>query len=247
MLGFYNPSRSVGAMNILQKLMPAWKRVIGLWITALLLTVCAVAQPTAAPAEPLSIATITLPRAALRREYSFRLEAHGGVAPLHWEVTSGALPEGINLDPDGLLHGTPAKIGDYHFTGTVSDSAKPAHQASHEFELRVVTPLLAEWSRLPQVSGNRIEGEIQVSNGTEHNFDLTVIIVAVNEIGRATALGYQHFHLKPDTTDLKIPFGETLPRSSYQVDADVVAEVLETHTIYRVHLSTSRLEVQQGP
>lgn len=213
----------------------------------LLLSLGAAAQETAVPAEPLSIATITLPRPALRHEYSFRLQAQGGVVPLHWELTGGTLPPGLTLEADGVLDGIPTALGEYRFTVDVSDSAKSAHQASHEFTLRVVTPLLAEWSRMPQVSGNRIEGEIQVSNDTEHDFDLTVIIVAVNEIGRATALGYQHFSMKPDTTDLKIPFGESLPRGAYQVNVDVVAEVPETNTIYRVHLSRPTLEVQQGP
>lgn len=213
----------------------------------LLMSMIVTAQEATAPAAPLSIATITLSRAALRHEYSFRLQALGGVAPLHWEISEGTLPPGLTLEEDGVLEGIPTALGEYRFTVSVGDSAKPTHQSSHEFTLRVVTPLLAEWSRMPQVSGNRIEGEIQVSNGTERNFALTVIIVAVNEIGRATALGYQHFSLNPDTTDLKIPFGETLPRGAYQVNVDVVAEVPETNTIYRVHLSRPTLEVQQGP
>jgi hypothetical protein len=35
--------------------------------------------------------------------------------------------------------------------------------------------------------------------------------LAVNDIGRATAIGYQHFGLKHETIDFEIPFGENLP------------------------------------
>jgi hypothetical protein len=33
-------------------------------------------------------------------------------------------------------------------------------------------------------------GSVVVSNHTSHDFTLTVIVTAVNQIGRATALGY---------------------------------------------------------
>jgi hypothetical protein len=64
-------------------------------------------------------------------------------------------------------------------------------------------------------------------------------VLAVNEIGRATALGYQHFTLAKNTIDKEIPFGENLPAGSYTVNADVVAEVPASNTIHRARLVTS--------
>jgi len=73
-------------------------------------------------------------------------------------------------------------------------------------------------------------------------------MLAVNEIGRATAVGYQHFTLKNNTADLEIPFGENLPRGSYDLNVDAVAEVPATNTIYRARLvPKEKLVVQQGP
>jgi len=201
----------------------------------------------ATPPEPLTIANITLPRADFHHEYFFRLEAKGGSPPYTWEVTAGALPQGMALSSDGVLSGIPTQLGEYRFTVTVTDTGKPRQQRSQELTLRVITPLLAEWSRPAEVKGQRIEGAIKVSNDTEHDFDLTFIAVAVNEIGRATALGYQHFDLKRETEGLEIPFGENLPRGTYTVSVDVVAEVRETNTIYKVHLDSKPLQIVQGP
>ena len=130
----------------------------------------------------------------------------------------------------------------------MSDSGKPAYERSQELVLRVVTPLLAEWSEYPKINGQRVEGAIKVSNGTDRDFDLTVIILAVNETGRATAVGYQHVTLKRETSELAIPFGENLPPGAYEVNVDVVAEVPAIDTIYRARLVTKeKLQVQQGP
>jgi|SRR5581483_2011653 len=199
-------------------------------------------------AEPLSVATITLPRAAFRREYRFALMAHGGTPPYKWKITAGELPRNLDLSDDGVISGLATQLGEFRFTVTVTDSSKPPQSARQELTLRVVTPLSAEWVRYPVVNGQRVEGAIKVSNGTELDFDLTEIVLAVNEIGRATALGYQHFVLKKDTTDLEIPFGENLPPGLYQVHVDVVAEVPETNSIYRAHLTPPNpVRVEQGP
>jgi hypothetical protein len=111
----------------------------------------------------------------------------------------------------------------------------------------VVAPLIAEWNPAPKVNGRRIEGGIKVTNQTGHDFDLTVIVMAINENGRATAIGYQHVDMK-DATELQIPVGENLPRGAYSVDGTVVAEIVETNTIHRVHLvSAGKLQVAIGP
>ena len=96
--------------------------------------------------------------------------------------------------------------------------------------------------------GNRIEGSVQVSNTTSDDFDFTFIALAVNEIGRATAIGYQHFPLKKGTTDFEIPFGDTLPHGAYVVHVDGVSEDTEKNQIHRARLQTpGSLQVAVGP
>jgi hypothetical protein len=207
-----------------------------------------VAQQAAATGEPLVVQTTTLPKGYLRQQYQFQLEAHGGITPLKWEVASGSLPTGIGLTADGLLSGNPTETGVFHFVVTVTDSGKPAMQKNQELDLQILAPLLLQWSKLPKVTGQRLEGVVKVSNQTGQDFDLTVIVVAVNPIGQATALGYQHFMLTHGSIEVEIPFGENLPRGAYEVNVDAVAEVATTNTIYRARLAPAeKMQVQQGP
>jgi hypothetical protein len=177
-------------------------------------------------------------KAFLRQQFRIQLESRGGVMPFTWKIASGDLPPGLSLGSDGVLSGAPSATGDFRFTVTVTDNGRPVHERSQEMLVRVLSPLLIQWSHPAAVTGQRIEGSIKVSNQTEKDFDLTAVIVAVNETGRATALGYQHFLLKQDIADLEIPFGENLPAGSYEINVDVVAEIAETNTIHRARLVT---------
>ncbi|MGA8150241.1 MAG: putative Ig domain-containing protein [Terriglobales bacterium] len=206
------------------------------------------AQQGAATGNPLVLRTTSLPKGFLRQPYQARLEAEGGITPRKWEVSEGSLPSGIVLQADGFLTGTPVETGEFHFTATVTDSGRPAYQRQQQLSLVVVAPLMVQWSRYPKVTGQRLEGSITASNQTDRDFDLTVIIVAVNENGRATAIGYQHFPLKKNTEGVEIPFGESLPRGSYELNVDAVAEVAATGSIFRARLvPKERFQVQVSP
>lgn len=206
------------------------------------------AQQGAATGEPLAVRTTSLPRAYLRQQYETRLEARGGITPLRWEITEGTTPAGIVLGRDGILSGTPTETGEFKFTVTVTDGGRPAVQRNQQLVLTVVAPLMAQWGRYPKVAGRRLEGSIIVSDQTEQDFDLTVIMMAVNENGRATAIGYQRIALKKNTTSLEIPFGENLPQGSYELNVDAVAEVASTNSIYRARLvPKERFQLLQGP
>jgi hypothetical protein len=206
------------------------------------------AQQGAATGEPLEVRTASLPKAYLKQQYEFRLEARGGITPLRWEITEGAAPAGIVLGRDGVLSGAPTETGEFKFTVTVTDGGRPAVQRNQQLVLTVVAPLMAQWGRYPRVTGRRLEGSIIVSNQTEQDFDLTAIMMAVNETGRATAIGYQRIALKKGTTSLEIPFGENLPQGSYELNVDVVAEVAATNSIYRARLvPKERFHMVQGP
>src|SRR5437867_10997293 len=206
----------------------------------MILSTTSLAQQAAAAGEPLAIHTVSLPKALLRQQYRFDLRAEGGISPLQWEVTGGSMPDGLALGPHGLLGGAPIETGDVRFTVTVTDSGKPAHEKSQELTLLVVAPLLLQWGRLPKINGQRLECALRLANQTGQDFDLPVIALAVNEIGRATAVGCQHLTLRSDTEDVEIPFSESLPPGTYELNVDAVAEVPESNTIYRARLVTTR-------
>lgn len=205
-------------------------------------------QQGAATGEPIVVQTTAIPKAFLRQPYQLKLEARGGITPLRWEVTAGSLPKGIELSPDGMLSGTPTEVDVSRFTVTVSDNGKPIAQRRKIFVLEVIAPLVVEWSRKPKITGHRLEAAIRVSNQTGEDFDFTLIALAVNEYGRATAVGYQHFTLKKDTDEFEIPFAENLPQGAYDLHVDAVGEVEARNAIYRARLAPAgKLQVVQGP
>jgi Putative Ig domain len=198
---------------------------------------------------PLSIVTESLPRPLLHQQYQAQLQASGGVPPLRWQVSRGNLPEGISLDESsGAISGVPENSVGTEFTVSVIDSR--GNTRSRDFKLKVVPPLLIEWSTSPHVQGDQILGSVKVSNGTKDAFDLTVVILAVNEHDKAFALGYQHFDLQPETVDVEIRFGRgaNLPMGAYVVHADAVAEVAAKDAIFRGRQQTpTSLLISAGP
>jgi len=207
----------------------------------------ALPQQTTDPAQ-LAVDTAALPKATPRHPYRFQLQARGGIPAMQWRFTAGSLPAGMTLSTDGMISGTPASVGNFRFTVSVTDTSRPPLTARRELVLQVVPPLLLEWKKEARVTVNRIDGSVQVSNGTEDDFDLTFIVLAVAENGRAVAIGYQRFPLKTGTTAFEIPFGDTLPKGNYVVHVDVVAEVLPKDAIYRARLQTKApLAVIVGP
>jgi hypothetical protein len=204
---------------------------------------------TAAAQAPLAIPDQSLPPLIAGIDFRTQLRATGGVPPYVWSVASGDLPEGITLTPEGCLCGRPTKPGTLTFTLKVEDSGHPAHSITKDFRATVSAALLLEWLDPPKVRDNRIDGSVQVSNGSQDTFDLTVIIVAVaSDSQKATAIGYEHIPLKPGTSNLAIAFGSALPRGAYVIHADAIAEIAARGNILRQRLQTAQpLQVAVGP
>jgi hypothetical protein len=187
---------------------------------------------------------VTFPHAS----YELRFRAHGGVPVLHWRLEKGALPQGMRIEDDGLLHGQPERTGEFQFTVSVRDGGKPQQQVQKAFVLHVRSGMTLNWKTAARVNGNRIDGSVEVSNATPDDIDLTFIVLAVAPNGRATAIGYQHFVLRRATVGKELPFGETLPPGDYVVHVDGVGEVATKDLIYREQLQTpSALQIVAEP
>jgi len=170
------------------------------------------------------------------------------VPVLHWSLASGALPPGITLDDNGVLRGEAERAGEFQFVVVVRDGGKPQQAVQKGFVIKVVEGIMLAWKVPAHVTGNRIDGSVEVSNTTADDMDLTFDVKAVAEDGRATEIGYQHFPLKRGTIGMALPFGETLPHGAYVVYVNLVGEVAKRNAIYRERMQTpTALQVVVGP
>jgi hypothetical protein len=190
-----------------------------------------------------------LPPTYPRGPYQVNLYGRGNYVPvLHWRVRSGALPTGIILDDNGLLHGEAQRAGEFQFVVLVQDGGKPQQAVQKEFVIKVVQAITLVWKVPAHVNANRIEGSVEVSNTTVDDLDLTFDVKAVAEDGRATEIGYQHFPLKKGTLGMALPFGESLPHGGYVIYINVVGEVAKRNAIYKQQMQTpAALQVVVGP
>ncbi len=225
--------------------------LIGWWcnvvcITALFL-LAAVADVSAQDSKStVSITTKELPAATLWNRYTYQLQADGGIEPYHWRVMIGSLPRGLELQDSGQIMGVVNQAGELDFLIQATDRTGARSQPK-KFTLAIEPPLRADWLKKSQVNGTRIDGSVKVTNASGRDFDLTFVVLAVNDIGRATAIGYQHFPLKKNTRDMELPFGDTLSAGNYVVNVDLVGEEPVSRTIFRTRLVTPKQTIAQSP
>jgi len=80
-----------------------------------------------------------LPGATQGSAYAGSLTASGGTAPYNFAVTSGQLPQGVNVNAtSGSVSGTPSGAGSFNFGVTVSDSKGASNQKS--LQINVAQP-----------------------------------------------------------------------------------------------------------
>jgi hypothetical protein len=204
------------------------------------LALIVVLSSCAAAGQTLQIQAVPAQGAIVGQTATLSLAATGGIQPYTWHVAGGDLPPGLKLHPhSGKIDGTPTTPGDYRVTVVVVDSSIPKFQIQTDVTIHVIAGLTVEWKEPPKVSGSTISGSAVVSNQTTEDCDLTVVIVAVNEIGRATALGYQHFTLAGGSTSPVIPFGSGPGTGTYYVRLDAAAHHPNRHHIYRASKQTT--------
>ena len=175
------------------------------------------------------------PRCLEQKDCTIELKTSGGASPFLWRVVRGELPKGLVLDRNtGKIEGTPTQAGQSTVTISVLDTT--ARPAQLSITISIVSLLEVEWRTAPALHDANIHGSLRVINHSGNEIDLTVIVVAVNEINKAFALGYQHFTLKAGAASPDIPFGMQMPPGRYGVRADAVGEVAPKNIIYRSDL-----------
>ena len=98
----------------------------------------------------LTFTAAVLPKAGVSQAFSQQFAATGGVTPYIWSVSSGTLPQGLQLSSTGVLSGTPVQNGaGSPFTIQVTDTETPAQTATATFTLPVANTLTITTTTLP--------------------------------------------------------------------------------------------------
>jgi aminopeptidase N len=86
----------------------------------------------------LNIVTTDLPSGMQSVSYRDTLVAKGGISPYKWNIESGNLPDGLELDSlTGVISGTPLVIDSSDFTVKVKDSTVPQKTDTQELYIKI--------------------------------------------------------------------------------------------------------------
>jgi hypothetical protein len=105
---------------------------------------------TLAPPGPVIATSSPLPNGTTDLAYNQTLAATGGSAPYTWSISSGNLPQGLNLSNTGVISGTPGAAGTSSFTVQVTDNK--GNSSTMAFGLTIYTqgtPTITTGSPLP--------------------------------------------------------------------------------------------------
>lgn len=88
---------------------------------------------------PLAIGTSFLPDGEVNVAYNASLEMSGGLPPYTVSVVEGSLPQGLSVNNDGLISGTPTKAKTPSFTVKVTDQT--GSSVSKGFKIKILKTL----------------------------------------------------------------------------------------------------------
>jgi hypothetical protein len=115
----------------------------------------------------LSITTGQIPAGQFGHPYSFNFSASFGQAPYKWTLVSGSLPDGVKLDSNGVLKGTPSVAGEFTIQVRVKDGTNALVQKSFVWKVSVTKPFSnfsIFKSGTTTVPGRNVDYFIQIEN-----------------------------------------------------------------------------------
>jgi hypothetical protein len=180
------------------------------------------------------IITPNLPLPVAGEKYETTVKAVGGKLPYHWSIPVASLPPNLVLDEaTGVISGIPDSSDEFSVLLQVADSSDPPLTITKLLVASSGAPLTVRWTAVPHVTLSNISGAVRVANGSKDQVDMTVIVVAVNEIGKAFSLRYEHLPLDQGRETPDLAFNVSVPPGHYDVHVDAVGEVAAKKAIYR--------------
>lgn len=147
---------------------------------------------TATFSSPVSISTgAVLTAGVMGTPYNVQLAATGGTGTYTWAVTSGTLPQGLQLSAGGVLSGTPAIDGNFAFTVQATSGAS---NATLDATLALTQPTLVQGDVVTKalggvsaLSANDLS-YLDLLGNHNGSFDLGDFLAWVQETGATGAL-----------------------------------------------------------
>ena len=99
---------------------------------------------------------------------------YNGTKHTGWELTEGALPEGISFDADkGLISGIPTTAGEYTFTLTLKAKGKDGtdYTVSKEYKIIVYSPVLKGVGGSGGSGGTVSDDQVATNGEADEMFD----------------------------------------------------------------------------
>jgi hypothetical protein len=88
--------------------------------------------------DQLILSSTSFPSGLTGVPYTSQANAQGGTQPYSWQIVSGSLPPGINLNGStGELNGTPLSVGIFYFTMQVTDASSPIRVATRALSIQI--------------------------------------------------------------------------------------------------------------
>lgn len=199
------------------------------------------------PTQPRAFQIITpnLPPPVAGERYEAPLTVVGGKPPYRWSVAAASLPPGLILDEfKGIINGTPQSSDEFSVLIQVADASDPPLTLTKLLVASSGAPLTVRWTVRPHVTLSNISGAVRVANGSKDPVNMTVIVVVVNEYGKAFALRYENLQLLPGNETPDLRFDSSVPLGQYTAHVDAVGEVPAKKAIYRDRREVQGLIVQ---
>jgi hypothetical protein len=115
-----------------------------------------------ATSTPVTFSTTSLPPGTVGQNYSYQLQAQGGLGSYTYFLPSGSLPAGLTLSTGGLISGTPTVATTSSFTLEVSDSGGTSQNSNFSITVNSASVNIPA----PAADGAYANGQLINENGT---------------------------------------------------------------------------------
>jgi uncharacterized protein (TIGR03437 family) len=114
-----------------------------------------------------AITTTSLPNGQVNVTYSTGLTVSGGTPPYSFSLLSGSLPNGLVLNSNGVISGTPTANGTSTFTVRVTDSGTNSTQSSFTLTIAANVLSIVNSGLLNAQSGSSYSATISATGGVQ--------------------------------------------------------------------------------